>query len=674
MASDRPGFRPDIEGLRGLAILLVVGFHAGVSWLAGGYVGVDVFFVLSGYFITGLLAREVATSGDVDLSEFFARRARRLLPAFFVVLAATLALALWLYAPIDQPDVAFDARAVAVHAGNLLFAANAVHYHARSNNPLLHTWSLAVEQQFYVIWPMMFALLGRLHGEGGVTKRRILAWIGVAGALSFIASLWVTRSAQAWAFFGMPTRIWEFAAGGAAAVALDSTSRAGTRLARSATALQVGGLLAIGVATLTVNGATPYPGVAALLPVLGAVALLVGGRPSASEDVNASSANPTIVSRALGAAPLRWFGRLSYTWYLWHWPLVVLGGIVNWEIGVVGRLAWSLVALGLAVLTHRFVEEPIRRGTALDDRPHVFNLYVLGATVAAVLVATVALSLARVRASSPAQRPFAVARADAMSHDCWGSMLTDPTAPCIFGDTAARTTVVLLGDSHAEHWLPAVDRAGRAQHWKVYAMVKPACPVSDMPELVNAALKRSYVECTNWRRRMLARIVSMHPNAVILSSYDHYMPLTGDQSSWQVTPLAWKNGLRRTYGLLSRAGINTVVIRGTPVAGIDAPSCLSRRASGAPFAGKPCTYDRSRSLHPDAIAAQNEAVRGLPHIAFIDMGDRVCPTSARRCSVVQRGLIVFRDDDHLTATFSRSEAPVLGARVSAAVASLSRVR
>jgi hypothetical protein len=233
---------------------------------------------------------------------------------------------------------------------------------------------------------------------------------------------------------------------------------------------------------------------------------------------------------------------------------------------------------------------------------------------------------------------------------------------------------VLLGDSHAEHWLPAVDRAGRERHWKVYAMVKPACPVSDMPELVNAALKRSYVECTSWRRRMLERIVSLRPTAVILSSYDHYMPASGDQSASQVTPTAWRDGLRRTYELLSRAGINTVVIRGTPVAGVDAPSCLSRRASGAPFSRKPCTYDRSGSLQPRAIAAQNEAARGLSHLVFVDMGDRICPLSARRCSVVQRGLIVFRDDDHLTATFSRSEAPAFGARVAAAVDQLRRAR
>ncbi|HEY7395492.1 MAG TPA: acyltransferase, partial [Gemmatimonadaceae bacterium] len=152
--TQRQGFRPDIEGLRGVAILMVVAFHAAVPWLAGGYVGVDVFFVLSGFLITGLLAREAIASGDIDLTEFYARRARRLLPVFFVVVLATIALSLWIYAPIDRPPIAYDARAVSLHYGNMLFAQDAVNYHATSSKPFLHTWSLAVEEQFYVIWPL----------------------------------------------------------------------------------------------------------------------------------------------------------------------------------------------------------------------------------------------------------------------------------------------------------------------------------------------------------------------------------------------------------------------------------------------------------------------------------------------------------------------------------------
>ena len=372
MSSERADFRSDIEGLRGLAILLVVLFHAGVSRLAGGYVGVDVFFVLSGFFITGLLAREVAATGDIDLPEFYARRARRLLPAFLVVLLATVALTLWIYAPIDQPTVASDARAVALQYGNVLFADNAVNYHAASANPFLHTWSLAVEQQFYVLWPLLFALIGRIYGASGVTPRRLIAWVTAAGVLSFVVSLWVTKIAQPWAFFGMPTRIWEFALGGVTALALAHQPK---EVGKGGIYYQLAGLIAIGVASLSYHQATAYPGVAAIAPALGAVALLIGGH----------RAPNSAVSKALGSRLLQWFGRMSYSWYLWHWPLVGIGAVIDWDIGVVGRLAWSGVALVLAVLTHRFIEKPWREGAGIKRSPQVVTAVAFGASIVAAL-------------------------------------------------------------------------------------------------------------------------------------------------------------------------------------------------------------------------------------------------------------------------------------------------
>ncbi len=660
MASERADFRPDIEGIRGIAILLVVAFHAGVSWMSGGFVGVDVFFVLSGFLITGLLAREVTSTGDVDLGEFYARRARRLLPAFLVVVVATIALALWIYAPIDQRPIAAHARNVALHYGNVAFAREAVDYHASSGNPFLHTWSLAVEEQFYIIWPLLFVVMARLeNGEPTTARmtRRLGIGIAVTGALSFIVSLWLTRAAQPWAFFGMPTRIWEFALGGLISFDAARLSKISTK---SGTLLQASGLAAIAGASLFYNQATPYPGLAAVVPVLGTAVILVGGM-----------ATPAgAITRGLGTSGLRWFGRVSYSWYLWHWPLVGLGAVIDWRIGVAGRLAWSGVALVLAVLTLRFVEEPARHSSWLRERSYSLNLVALGASLSAVLIAYGAMLVAQRRVSSPAQRLYTAAREDGMEHDCWGSLLENATAPCVFGDRNAKETVVLMGDSHAEHWLPAVDRIGKERGWKVIAMVKPACPVADVPELVNGRLKRRYTECTTWRRAMLRRIVGLRPMAVILSSYDHYMPARGKLSESGVTPATWRDGLRRTYSLLSSARINTIVMRDVPQPGFDVPACLSRRAAGAPFRMRECEYDRDESVSPRAITAQNEAARGLDRVAFVDMTGRLCARSP--CAVALRGAVVYRDDDHLTATFSRAEAPVLGDRISAAVSRLER--
>src|SRR5215207_4386565 len=656
MPVERPAFRPDIEGLRGAAILLVVLFHARVRALAGGFVGVDVFFVLSGFFITGLLVRERETNGEVSLNEFYGRRALRLLPALLVVLLATLAIVFTLYAPIDRSLVAATARAVALHAGNVEFARGALNYFSSSDNPLLHTWSLAVEEQFYLVWPLLLVvvvpLLLRDDADRIAERRTMVRAIVVAGVVSLAASLWITRTAQPWAFFGMPTRIWEFALGGALWLALAERPPASARVAMM---LQVAGLIAIGIAVVSYDRATPYPGAAALLPALGAAALIAGG----------AWAPDGAISRGLSLAPLRWLGRLSYVWYLWHWPLVGLGEVLDPSIGVAGRLGWSAGALALAWLTYRLVERPARDG-ALSRLPDRWIApAALVASVAAALFAHGLMRGAERRVASTNQRAFASARVDRVSHPCWANSVEDARTPCVLGDRGGATVVALLGDSHAEHWLGALDRAGREHGWRIDAMVKGGCPVADMGELGSARFARYYRECARYREAMLRRIVAMRPAAVVLSSWDHYIPVDGQADDWQVTPAMWERGLRRTYARLAAAGIRTIVIRDVPRTGFDVPACLSRRAARLPFA-RSCTYERAASLSRSAVAAQDAALRGLP-VWLIDMNDQLCDSP--RCGVVRNGVIVFTDDNHLTASFSRSLAPALGRRVAEALAS-----
>jgi peptidoglycan/LPS O-acetylase OafA/YrhL len=654
MAGDQPSFRPDVEGLRGVAILLVVLFHSRVPALAGGFVGVDVFFVLSGFFITGLLVRERETTGDVDLGAFYGRRALRLLPALLVVLLATLGIVFTLYAPIDRPLVAGTARAVALHASNVEFARGARDYFGSTDNPLLHTWSLAVEEQFYLVWPLLLVVLVpillRDDADRAAGRRMSSVAMAVAGLASLAASLVVTRTSQPWAFFGMPTRIWEFALGGLLSLVL--VERADER-PRVATGLQAVGLGAIAVAVALYDRATPYPGAAALLPALGTCALLAGG----------ARAPEGAITRALGVEPLRWLGRLSYAWYLWHWPLVGLGEVLDPGIGVAGRLAWSALGLLLAWPTYRLVERPARVG-ALARMPNRWIApAALAASVGAALLAHFAMRHAERRIATTVQREFAAARGDRMTHACWANTIEDARTPCMLGDPGARTVIALLGDSHAEHWLAGLDRAGREHGWRIDAMVKGGCPVADMAEQGSARFARYYRECARYREAMLRRIVAMRPAAVVLSSWDHYMPPDGRAEDWQVSPAIWERGLRRTYARLSAAGIRTIILRDVPRTGFDVPACLSRRAARLPFAGD-CTYERATSLSPVAIAAQDAAARGLP-VHVLDMNDRIC--DAPRCEVVRNGAIVFTDDNHLTASFSRTLAPALGQRVAAAM-------
>jgi len=338
MAGDAAKFRPDLEGMRGLAILLVVLFHAGVRLFAGGFIGVDVFFVLSGFFITGLLVRELDQTGRIDVPAFYARRALRLIPPLLVVLLVTLGLVMWLYAPIDRAPIAHTARAVSLYSANVHFAQAQRDYFGSGENPLLHTWSLAVEEQFYLVWPLLLMALvawtqrwrsepSPLSEEGASTGRdRLVIGLAVCGALSLLLSVWMTRVSQQWAFYGMPTRIWEFALGAVLALKADAVG-SGTSPALW-TMVQVVALLAIAVPVLTYDRITPYPGTAAVWPALGAAALIVAG----------GHAPESGITRALSTRSLRWLGRMSYAWYLWHWPLVGLGAALDPGIGALGKL------------------------------------------------------------------------------------------------------------------------------------------------------------------------------------------------------------------------------------------------------------------------------------------------------------------------------------------------
>src|SRR6185436_17602108 len=347
---------------------------------------------------------------------------------------------------------------------------------------------------------------------------------------------------------------------------------------------------------------------------LGAAALIVAG----------GHAPESGITRALSTRSLRWLGRMSYAWYLWHWPLVGLGAALDPGIGALGKLTWSAVALALAWLTYEYVENSARDGV-LSRMPGPWVMpAALGASFAGALLSHVAMGAATRQTWSEPQRRFAAARLDRMDHDCWATTIDDPRGACEFGDTRSNTVIALLGDSHAEHWLGALDRVGRERGWKIVAMVKGGCPVADMPRLVNARFKRFYHECTRYREAMLRRIVAMRPDAVILSSWDHYIPVNGDGEDWQVTPSMWYAGLRRTYARLTGAGIMTVAIRGTPRAWFDVPACLSRRAAGLLFA-RPCDFDREGSLAPEAVRAQSAAARGFP-IRFVDMNDQICAT------------------------------------------------
>jgi peptidoglycan/LPS O-acetylase OafA/YrhL len=350
----RLGYRSDIEGLRAIAIALVVAVHAGVPWVSGGFVGVDIFFVLSGFLITGLLVKEISHTGGLQFSDFYIRRIRRLFPALLFMLLGSSVLA-WLLLPLSaQIPQTMAGLSAAAWFSNIHFAYQKLDYFAAGTetNIFLHTWSLGVEEQFYLIWPLLIYLLLR-HKDLMRGLMRLRIGMVVVAVTSFSACVWAMQHAPQFAFYMMPMRAWQFALG--ALVSLSSwkgLDRFGGATRNKALSVAAGwlGIAMVGTAAFCLDANRPYPGFYSLLPTLGASLLIASGGLGAV----------TAVQKCLSWTPLQAIGRISYSWYLWHWPALLLGYAITGSNTAIYRLVYVAISLLIAFISYRFVESPIR--------------------------------------------------------------------------------------------------------------------------------------------------------------------------------------------------------------------------------------------------------------------------------------------------------------------------
>jgi peptidoglycan/LPS O-acetylase OafA/YrhL len=640
-------FRPDIEGLRGVAILLVVAYHAGIPGTPGGYVGVDVFFVLSGYLITGLLVAEIERTGRLDLRAFYARRVRRLLPAAALMLAVTLALGAVLLAPLQARSLASMGVATALYSSNLWLAMNATDYLSSDgeSNPLLHTWSLAVEEQFYLMWPLLVILAMRM-GRGKGRRPLLLAVLAVS-LVSLAGSVWLTGVVQPWAFFASPARAWEFGFGALGWMAGERWLGGRPRASRLAAWL---GVAALAFATLRFGSGTAFPGWAAVVPVLGTVAVLCA----------CGGAHGGAVARALSSRPLQWLGRLSYSWYLWHWPALAFVTMLAADAGLPLRLAVVLLALGVAAATYAWFENPIRFHRALTGRPAASFAMGVSVTAAGLLLALqFQHSVARASAR-PDQAAFAQAANDRMAvfeaSRCRSAGGENARVrACVFGLATSPTTLVLFGDSHAAHWLPALQRIAGEQGVKLVAITKPGCPAARVT-VFNRTLRRDFTECDEWRDAAIHTIVSLRPAVVVVASAYTYAD-QGRTTARAVPVDAWGRGMRETASALARGGARVLVMRDNPRADFSIPVCLSRAAWRGRDADDECSFPRSTPAREQVGAVERDAVAGLAGVTFVDLTNSICAGGA--CQPMRDSMVKFRDGSHLTRAFSERLAPAL---------------
>jgi peptidoglycan/LPS O-acetylase OafA/YrhL len=625
--------------------LLVVVCHCGFSWCAGGFVGVDVFFVLSGYLITGLLVTECRTTSRIDLLKFYARRARRLVPASTLVLLSTTLFAAAVLSPQELEATGRAVRAASLYLSNVFFDRTASDYFASNveRNPVLHTWSLGLEEQFYLAWPLLVLLAYR----GQYRARRIALLLVTVAVISTTLCVYATRATPNFAFYELPARAWEFAAGGL--LALLPVSRKPVANAFAVGCGIAGLVLIIGTAVLAKGGAG-FPGWIALFPVAGALATLFAGAQTPRRGVG------TI----LGAAPLQFVGARSYSWYLWHWPFIVFAGAIFPGLAAGGKILAAGASLIAATVTFSLVERPIRQNSFLIARFGLSLRLAIGATLVAAGASSALISFARDLATDRNLRSIQAATADVGDISlgtCVSQGLKSDLKICEFGASAASRTIVLFGDSHAIQWFNPLRTAITAEAWRLVTILKSGCAAADInPHGLSAAVD----VCKDWRTNAIEKIIAMHASVVVLADYTG-ATIRGFATEPPMSTDELRSGTRRTLEKFVRNKAMIVVLRDTPLPPFDVGSCVSRRALNQLHATASCDFDASVALNDAAYFAQRTAANGLANIYFLDFSDLICPGST--CPATQHGILVYRDDNHLTGSFAESLASTVRTRL-----------
>ncbi|MFB2580894.1 acyltransferase family protein [Herbiconiux sp. P15] len=655
----RQGFRADVQGLRAIAVLLVVLYHAHVPGLTGGYVGVDVFFVISGFLITNHLLASLSTHGRIAFASFYAKRARRILPAsLLIVVLTTVAAVIWI-APLQLRGAFQDAIATALYVPNLLFAYQNTDY-LSSGTPSLfqHFWSLGVEEQFYLVWPALLAIGFVLTRR---SKRGLFWLLVVVVVASFVAGVVLTQISQPWAFFSLPTRAWELGVGGLLAFAVESPRwRPSDGVARIGSWVGLVALVGIG---FVYTESTVFPGVAAAGPVAATAALIYFGNWRTTADAG----------RLLSSSVLVFFGTISYSLYLVHWPALVIpaqAGGIDRELPLWLTLLIAALCVPLAWLMYRYVERPAQQWKWISTRRPRRTL--LAAAMASVLIVAGAgagiflngrssLSSGSTAIAarltdppeftptvpsnlSPSLRGAASSNPEIYANGCHLNESAILPKGCEFGSNESAPLVELFGDSHAAQWFPPLHQMAEDGAIRLRVDTKSSCPSVEIDKLEDGV---PYVACDRWRQEVLADISELSPDLVVLANYARSAGFEQGADH----DLRWGEGLSETIADLP-PNAQVFVLADTPTLAVNPAVCLSANLGDS----AQCDTDRDVAVSSTLNAVESQAADSSS-AEYIDLTDYICGEAL--CGSITGDVLIYRDRNHITTEFSLLAKPAL---------------
>ncbi len=641
-------YRPDIDGLRALAVLPVILFHANL-FSTGGFIGVDVFFVISGYLITQIIERELK-EGSFSLLVFYQRRMRRIFPALFAMFAGSTAIAFFGLPPKELQDFGESLQASAAFYSNILFYQQSGYFAPQAElQPFLHTWTLAVEEQFYFCWPLLLMILNLPT----ISKLKVPASLAIFFGSLWLSTNWVAEAPNA-AFYLLPSRAWELALG--ALLCLPPVSGRLARLPRTvASVASLTGIFMLGVAVIAFNKLTPFPGLAALLPCLGAALIIAAG-----------VGGPSTGGKLLSLRPFVWTGLISYSLYLWHWPILFFGGvIVNHKLDLPQRCFLVVLTFFVAWLSWRFVETPFRHSKVV--RSESWNWVKRGLWASASFAAIG--SVLFIGEGFPGRRPDIASwikeqTAETTKFQNWSCLARGETVPdakgCLLGAPSATSQyeVVLWGDSHATQLAPGINNIGQHLGVTTRLISKAGCgpipgvkylPLEEMrvgcPAFNDAALK-AVLENNKVRVVVLAAHWAAHSDGGLLLTFDGQRP-TPDESRQRFV-----SSVGKLVTTLVDSGRQVILVGQTPIPSAELVACIYR----ARFIGRNenmCSFGKSeRNASVEHLVNQvlDGAVSQLKSkIQILRPYDYLCSNSQGCILEADGKLLYMMDNQHLSA-------------------------